>query len=63
MAARIFRERESKQTRACAAHDSAPLRDGRDHFNKGATLLPGKMNVLENTTNFTFLRILTSQTI
>ena len=25
MAARIFRERESKQTRACAAHDSAPL--------------------------------------
>ena len=25
------------------------LRDGRDHFNKGATLLPGKMHVLENT--------------
>ena len=25
MAARIFLERESKQTRACAAHDSAPL--------------------------------------
>ena len=26
MAARIFRGLESKQTRACAAHDSAPLR-------------------------------------
>ena len=25
MAARIFRGLESKQTRACAAHDSAPL--------------------------------------
>ena len=25
MAAKIFRGLESKQTRACAAHDSAPL--------------------------------------
>ena len=29
------------------------LRDGRDQFNKGATLLPGKMHVLENTIKFT----------
>ena len=47
------------------------LRDGHDHFNKGATLLPGRMHVLENTTKFihkgalmslteTFVRILTS---
>ena len=28
------------------------LRDGRDQFNKGATLLPGKMHVLENTIKF-----------
>ena len=37
------------------------LRDGRDHFNKGATLLPGKMHVLENTTNFTLRRSNVSQ--
>ena len=47
------------------------LRDGRDHFNKGATLLPGRMHVQENTTKFihkgapmslteTFVHILTS---
>ena len=47
------------------------LRDGRDHFNKGATLLPGRTHVLENTPKFihkgafmspteTFVRILTS---
>ena len=47
------------------------LRDGRDHFIKGVTLLPGRMHVLENTTKFihksalmslteTFVRILTS---
>ena len=47
------------------------LKDGGDHFNKGATLSPGRMHVLENTTKFigkgalmslteTFVRILTS---
>ena len=48
------------------------LRDGRDHFNKGATLLSGRMHLLENTTKLytdkgalmflteTFVRILTS---
>ena len=46
------------------------LRDVRDHFNKGTTLLPGRMHVLENTTKVihkgtlmslteTFMRILT----
>ena len=47
------------------------LRDGRDHFNRGATLLPSKMHVLGNTTKVihkgvllyfteTFVGILTS---
>ena len=50
------------------------LRDGRDHFNKGATLLPGKIHILEDATKLTnkgvptsltetFVRILISWTI
>ena len=38
------------------------LRDGRDHFNKGATLLPGKMHVLENAIKFTHKGVRTSLT-